>query len=131
MLNNNSFFNDLDPDFNYSNSQNLNSTSNYFSIEDYNSHISKVNSFSIVNHNIRSFSANSDAFLCSFEKDSLPDAFVFSETWVNNFNNPQIPEYNSYHTHRDSGRSGGVSVFVKKQISSEFIPELSFARQSI
>ena len=78
---------DLDPDINYYDE--IISENHVFS--SYNS----VNEFlnknpiglndnkfiSIFNQNIRSFNSNLDTFLNLFNKDNMPDVFVFSETW--------------------------------------------------
>ena len=56
--------------------------------------------------------------------------WFFSETWHEIHTPVTIPGYVGYHTVRQ-GRSGGVSIFVKNNINSSFIKDLSYANDSI
>ena len=60
----------------------------------------------------------------------MPDVFILSETWCDGLCPAIIPGYKGYHSVR-IGRSGGVSVYVKHQITSSKIDERSFTDQSI
>ena len=81
------YLNDLDPDMNYFdahfNENHLFST--YDSVDEFaqNNHVqfSDQNFISVFHQNIRSFNKNLDSFLLNFDDNSLPDSFIFSETW--------------------------------------------------
>ena len=89
------------------------------------------NLITVFNQNIRSFNKNLDPFLCMFSEDHMPDVFIFSETW-HDLNSPVfIPGFTGYHTIRNTGRSGGVSIFVRNDFSSCKIDELSFSSISL
>ena len=127
----------MDPDNNYFNSD-LNfsyssNQSNLISVSEYNDLCTENPShFNIFSQNIRSFGSNSDSLLCLFENvTSFPDVLILTETWFKEYNTQDIPNYTSYHTLRHSGRSGGVSTFVKNSIFSQPIAELSFANNTI
>ena len=114
----------MDPDVNYFRenfdiSSGTNAT-NVFSLSEYNE-MGKNNShcLSIFSRNIRSFSKNIDHLLCSFEsKFNLPDILVLQETWFSQSSIQILEGYNSYNTLRQTGRYGGVSVFVKETLIS-------------
>ena len=131
-----SFFEEIDPDQNYydevfSNSNFCNESS-YYSQGEFLNIMKTQKSFStIINHNIRSFNANSDSFLCGFEDRNMPEVFVFTETWFTANNVSAINGYTDHHTIREQGRSGSVSVYAKSSISSHKIEELSFANSKI
>ena len=80
--------------------------------------------------NIRSFNHNLDTFLCLFDNIEMPDFFIFSETWHDSNTPVMIPGYKSYHTIRP-GRSGGISIFIKNNINSCHVENLSFTNDSI
>ena len=84
----------------------------------------------ILSQNIRSFNTNLDNFMLMFDENSLPDVFIFSETWHKLQNPLNVSGYIGYHTVRQ-GRSGGVSVFVKNYLNSCFVENLSYANNSI
>ena len=73
---------------------------------------------------------NLDNFLSMFPDDNIPDIFVFSETWKDSNDPVSIPGYEGYHSVRE-GRSGGVSVFVKGQIPSCKLENLSYVNNTI
>ena len=89
------------------------------------------NFVTLINFNIRSYHANSDAFFCIFDEQNLPDIFVLTETWFSNDNALNLHGYSSYHTIRSSRRSGGVSVFVKNSLESYILPDLCLCNDSI
>ena len=127
---------DVDPDCNYYNEviNENNIFSSFDSVEDFLSgnsiEVGNSNYITIFSQNIRSMSRNLDNFLCLFPETKMSDIFIFSETW-HDTNTPVIkPGYEAYHTIRQ-GRSGGVSIFVKFNIESCFIQELSFTSDSI
>ena len=80
------------------------------------------NNFTILNFNIRSFFKNQDEFLGVLGKCTKNiDVICLSETWLNEGNCDlcNISGYHGYHSYRTNKQSGGVSVFVKENISSE------------
>ena len=127
---------DLDPDNNYYDN-NINENHIFSIYDSVNDFINKnpislndSNFLSVVSQNIRSINQNLDNFLCLFSDDNMPDIFILSETW-HSINTPVvIPGYLGYHTIRQ-GRAGGVSVFIKNQLNSCFIEQLSFANDFI
>ena len=74
---------------------------------------------------------NLDNFMLLFKENSMPDCFIFSETWYDGYEPFLIPNFTGFHTVRKNRRSGGVSIYVKNSFNSEFIDELSFANESI
>ena len=89
------------------------------------------NSFKILSHNIRSFSANSDTFLSSLtNENSFPEVMVLTETWFYENNCQEIDGYSSFHVTRPT-RSGGVSVYVKSSFNSEILNTLSRCDETI
>ena len=77
------FSSDIDPDHNYFNysEQNLDSQnqSKYFQVHEFRNLIQNSQSqLFIINFNIRSFYANSDAFFCLFEENMFPDIIILT-----------------------------------------------------
>ena len=104
----------------------------YFSLNEFKNYLqSDANYFNFLNYNIRSFTRNSDEFLCSFENNFLPDFLVLTETWANNNNVPVLQGYEGHHTFREHGRSGGISIVSKSNLTSIKVNELSYANVSI
>ena len=66
-----------------------------------------------------------------FDENMMPDCFIFTETWHDGNIPILLPGYTGYHTVRQIRRSGGVSIFVKDSLKSEFIHDLSFANENI
>ena len=128
------FLDRLDPEQNYFEDLEhvCDTRSEYISIENFNESLSEnVGKLSIVNHNIRSLNANLDNFLASFDAAAFPDCLVFTETWCTDWDSPHINGYNAFHTRRNSGRSGGVSIFIKNSYPAHMIDGLSFANSAI
>ena len=127
---------ELDPDQNYfENSINVNHVfTTYSSFDDFLNlnpvALTDNNFITIFSQNIRSLNRNLDSFLSMFPEESMPDVFIFSETWHDGNTPVNIPGYVGHHTVRQ-GRSGGVSVFVKSQLNSSTIEQLSYANETI
>ena len=124
---------EIDPDDNHFEIFDRNVSSPYLTISEYNSHEMHQNSSLIFyNFNIRSFNANSVSFLSTFESVSrLPQVLVLSETWFRDVGE-DLEGYYGYHTIRNaSNRAGGVSVYVKSNISSKILQNLSFCNTTI
>ena len=82
--------------------------------------------------NIRSINANSYHMFCLFtDQYSYPEVFVLTETQFNDCNVQDIPLYYAYHTLRNPGRSGSVSIFSKISYKLKRIPELCVSNQII
>ena len=137
---NNSFenyLNDFDPDSNYFDVhlQNNHVFSSYDTLEDFRNNnpvkLDDRNFISVISQNIRSFNANLDSFLLLFDENCRPDSFIFSETWLGENEPVIIPDYTGFHTIRNHGRSGGVSIFVRNSLNAEKINELSYANDTI
>ena len=136
MNSNDDLLSDLDPDLNYYG--NVIDENHIFTIYDTVDEfttnnpifLNDTNSISVISQNIRSFNANLDNFLLLFDNDTMPDVFIFSETW-HGINYPVIiPGCTGHHTIRQ-GRSGGVSIYVKNNISSCSVEKLCFANDII
>ena len=128
---------EFDPDINYYDDRNpseyqtfstFNSVDEFF--ETYSTLSDDRNSLAIFCQNICSFESNLDSFLGLFSNDKMPDIFIFTETWHNEDKPININGFIGYHTVRH-GRAGGVSVFVKSQLSSCMIEKFSFSNSSI
>ena len=129
----NSIFDDLDADVNHLNhlypDLNNNHESKYYDSNQFNSNIiCDENDFSILNLNIRSISSNIDilnSFLSTLNRQF--DVLSFTESWLNETtkNLISINNYYSLHSLRPSKRGGGVSIFIKNNISSKLIESCS------
>lgn len=69
--------------------------------------------------------------LHAFQK--LPDIIVLTETWFNegNISHNFLEEWESFHTMRQNGRGGGVSVFVREDRSAKKLDHLSICTDTI
>ena len=114
---------DLDPDSNYY--ENLINENHVFSIYETVDELVSKNpvSFndekfiSIISQNIRSLNNNLDNFLSLFSNETMPDIFIFSETW-HDINTPvTIPGYLSFHILLDRWSIQVESVFLLKIVS--------------
>ena len=122
---------DIDPDLNYDFfSDTLNNPSPYVSFDEYISAAHNMNSFSIINYNIRSFHENFKKFSCGFNSQELPHVLCLTETWFNSDDISNIPNYTGHHVIRGS-RSGGISLFVDNKFKSKMIQEFSYANLTI
>ena len=80
----------------------------------------------ILHQNIRSFNKNFDQFSAFIDSlNRKVDVFVFSETWFKSDNCTDIAGYVGYHSCRNDRTGGGVSVYVRSEIKSNFREELS------
>lgn len=85
--------------------------------------------------NVRSFYRHRNelvSLLASLEIE--PDILVLTETWLTNCDKEGafLTGYNAFHTVREGGRSGGVSVFYKDHISNlTFVEGLSVCTDNI
>ena len=89
-------------------------------------------SFSFFSYNVRSYNANSDSLFSLFhDYFSYPDVLSLTETWFQEHTTEDISGYNSYHTIRTLGRSGGVSVFIKNHLKSRLISQCCISNENI
>jgi hypothetical protein len=114
---------DRDPDLHFFTNE---VTSMYYDTNSFNSAHVDTNNFLLVHHNIRSFCKNFDelgAFLDELNKDI--DVLVLSETWFCSDNYQSIEGYTGYHCCRQNRRGGGISIFVREQLTSTEITSMS------
>ena len=128
----NNFDENFDPDSNYDFfAQNIDSICNCVTLSEFKNNFSDCNtSLSILNYNIRSFDRNFDSFSCGFSPHNMPNILCFTETWFAPSLTSEIPGYVGHHVTRE-GRSGGVSIYVKQQINSKILCNLSYATSTI
>ena len=82
--------------------------------------------------NVRSYKANFEKFRVLFESTELvPDVLVICETWFVSDSTYEINGYMSQHVMRPGGRGGGISLYVRDDLDSIFIPELSYCDPTI
>ena len=120
--------NDLDPDvyfFNTCNVNDLNSSSKYYSIQDFKQlDVNKSTTWLIVHLNFRSFGANFDKFWALFAFcNPVPDILLLSETCFIHDSPRELDGYIGHHVTRPNGCEEGMSVFVNDSISSFFNSE--------
>ena len=122
MVNNTPFIS-IDPDENYFeafDSSNLNMCK-YFSYKDYHDLFDHHDAvyFSLINYNIRNFSANSETIFGMFDSmGSYPDILALTETWYKSEDIQFLTGYDGYHTTRSIRRSGGVCLRKSKYFFS-------------
>lgn len=121
---------DADPDDHYDLFSANSFNSEYYSLAEYNKLISNK-SFSIVGHNIRTFS-NINSLLSCFQSAKMPSIFCLSETRFSADRTEDIDGYLSFHTTRNSiTPAGGISLYVELGICALKIDELSFCNNTI
>ena len=129
------FLIDCDPDENYFTPQldgSAQEQSGYSSLSNFQSLCrNSKNHITILNFNIRSFYANKDTFFSLLDNSCLPEILIFTETWFKTDNCCELPGYNSFHTCRVGARSGGVSIYVKQNLTSYSLPDFCFADSEI
>ena len=85
-----------------------------------------------MSYNIRSFNANSDTFFSMFNSvKNFPIVLNLVETWFYESSTEEIPGYNSFHTVRQDGRSGGSSIYVKNNLNAKSVPNFCFCNEDI
>ena len=118
------FHEEIDPELNINILRNfenvMNSNSAYHSPDILNDDSQFIiTSFSILHHNVRSF-ANVTHYneLSSMYNNSNVKVIGFSETWLTNHNIDlyKLNGYNAIHKTRNTGRGGGVSLFVHSKL---------------
>ena len=133
-------FNDIDPDQNdalyFVNQLDGGSATRteYYSVSDYNSMITKTSQLSLLSYNIRSFNANSASFQSFLESiDRSLDFVVLVETWnsANTYQLCSLSGYNGFHVCRNLGNGGGVSIFVKCAYEAVKLDSLSMLNSTI
>ena len=131
------YVSDFDPNNHYFSSvfpeTNSNDQSKYYNLSEYYNLFDKnLKSMIFLNHNVRSFNANSNLFCSTFiQNNILPDLICLSETWNTFDSQPDINDYNGFHTYRNLGSSGGVSLYTKSDINPRKVDQLSFSSNSI
>ena len=105
------------------------SCSDYLTVSDFNDSMDGSKKYSIFNYNVRSFRKNFESFMGIFSPGNFPDVVVFTETWFEPDTAQGIPGYQAYHSIRVGSRSGGVSVYVRDNLKSKQLVELSVMSQ--
>ena len=124
----------LDPDSHYFGERNY-SENSYLTLREFNLKFSATNGLTILTVNIRSYFRNIDSYLAFIHSlEVLPDILVMTESWLTseNVHLANINGYNSFHTLRLSGRrSGGVSIFGRKNLNCEKLDNLCISNGTI
>ena len=115
--------------------RNFDEISKYYSIDSYNSFFTAETSMlSIFHVNLRSMRANVDNMIAMFHSlNYQPDIIAISENWLTTSNKDSfnLNGYQSFHVVRTWGLHGGVSVFVRNNISANLISNYSYSNQDI
>ena len=109
------------------NSFSHNDNCSYFSSHEFNLIPQNPNDFYIVHQNIRSFNKNYDelsGFLNNLSHNI--DVLVLTETWFSVDTVSDVGGYDGFHSCRDGGRGGGVSIYVNKKLSAQTISSKTF-----
>lgn len=78
--------------------------------------------------NIRSYNRHKDELIAMLSAmDHQPDILILTETWLcrDDLNFADIEGYEAYHTLREDGRGGGVSIYCSSKYRASFVRELS------
>ena len=133
----NSGLEQLDPNLNYYNSihdsLNLPYNPEYMTIAQYNTINRNSPKLTIITYNIRSFNKNINTFMASFNSNqkTFPEVLILTETWFDVTTVCNLPGYDAHHTVREGTRSGGISIFIRDDLNSNFYPKFSFANNTI
>ena len=136
---NSEVLNNIDPDENYLNTfyQSLDQhiQSDYYSVEKIKMFFdSPRNEFVLLNSNIRSFHANSEYLLTILSSLNLfPSVIIFTETWLNQHNVllANIEGYSPFHITRATGRGGGVSIYIRNDLTAKKVEEFCICNDTI
>lgn len=139
MIEKNEILLNIDPDDNFFNAVSgcidIENQSNYYTIENFNSVFSASSSsnyFSICNYNIRSFNANFDCFNLFLDTLAMKfDIIVLTETRFTGDTIANIDDYCGHHSVRLEGGGGGVSLYYCNNILVNKIDGLSYVNDHI
>ena len=134
MIENFSPLENIDPDENFLGELDIDCNCDYETLDAFGNIMNEDHKFiTILNYNVRSFSANIDCCLSQFdERNSLPNILVLSETWFTPGNIRELSGYSGFHTIRETNqRSGGISIYVGQSIFSYKIPSLCISNENI
>ena len=85
-----------------------------------------TNNILVFQFNIRSFSKNFDEFAVLIDRfTSLPHILIFTETWLSPTFTCSIDGFKVYHTYRSVRKGGGVSIYVRQDLESRPLSQLS------
>ena len=130
---------DVDPDDNFLN-EILQSNENFpnseiYTLDRFNATFVPNDSlFSVLNCNIRSFTANCDPFIGLLSSIKfIPEILTLSETWIKDASDQMcnISGYTAFHTVRLGGRGGGVSVYCRDNLRSTLVNHLCITNITI
>ena len=141
---NNNYLVNIDPDLEIidqiSPQNDINECSQYYQVKQFNELSTPDHlNFSLLNHNIRSFSKNGEAFEALLESmTKKPKFIVVTETWNNESIAQlcQLEGYSGHHVFRNNivtrgGVGGGVSIFAENIFNTNKIDELCICDQTI
>ena len=141
---NSNFLFNIDPDLEIINQispqNDINECSQYYQVKQLNELMTPDHlNFSLLNHNIRSFSKNGEVFEALLESmKNKPNFIVITETWNNESISQlcQIDGYSGHHVFRKNtvtrgGVGGGVSIFTDRKFTAAKIDELCICDQTI
>ena len=122
----------VDPDLNYNLfSDTFSSSCDYFTLAEY-LELQNRNKFTILNHNIRSFSRNIDCLLACLPAQKMSNILCLTETRFSIDRTENISGYNGFHSVRISDTtSGGVSIFASCELQSNLVEALSYCNATI
>ena len=125
---------DIDPEVNFQNLEQINNQCQYYSLDQLNKGCVLTYNLTVLNYNIRSFHRNSTQFEALINSLNYPKIFItLTETWnnVDNLNLCNIEGFVGFHSYRFNSRGGGVSIFCSNFFNSEKIEDFSFCSETI
>ena len=134
MILNNRINDDIDPEINFQNLEEIDNQCKYFTLDQLNSGNVLSSDFTLLNYNIRSFHSNGTQFEALINSLNFREIFItLTETWnnVNNLSLCKMEGFIGFHSYRLNSRGGGVSIFCSKIFNSEKIDNLSFCNEII
>lgn len=116
--------NNIDPDANYFNVENQ---CIYYDLENFESFISKENSFNVLHINIRSVNKNFDEFVVNMKNVGTSfSVIILTETWLRSTHDwMEMPGYEAFHSVREGRMGGGVTALVRSDLSAEIMPNVT------
>lgn len=126
------FDQDNDPNINFFNR--INSTCNYYLVDNFNMKLQNINGFSIIHFNARSLKANMNKITLHlmklnhvFDIITIADNSLSEEDCLS-FN---IKNYEVKHIVRPSNKNGGVSIFVRNHLNFDIIEDMSYSCENV
>ena len=120
-------FDQIDPDINYYNDIYSSGSCLNYTCREFNDTFKNISNLFVMHLNIRSLYSNWDEFTSCLDMFKLKfSVIVITETWLDSCSlHYNLPGYKAFHTIRQNGRGGGVSIFVENSIDCEHIKPIS------